>query len=161
MFLDLATLEPHDGQWVFLSTLDRLSPGDAQRVARLAKRTVVGNGVAALIRSEATTVQPPLPPVLNAELGAGLVLDLSKLPAAAVSTFKHAASIANPKFYELQRLRKSTWDTPRFVRGYDITLDDRLVLPRGPRHTVTAIVETAGSRLAITDTRNAGSEIEV
>ena len=56
---------------------------------------------------------------------------------------------------------KSTWDTPRFVRGYDITLDDRLVLPRGPRHTVTAIVETAGSRLAITDTRNAGSEIEV
>ena len=87
---------------------------------------MVGNGVAALIRSEATTVQPPLPPVLNAELGAGLVLDLSNLPAAAVSTFKHAASIANPKFYELQRLRKSTWDTPRFVRGYDITLDDRL-----------------------------------
>jgi hypothetical protein len=38
--------------------------------------------------------------------------------------------MANPKFYELQRLRKSTWDTPRFVRGYDLTVDDRLVLPR-------------------------------
>ena len=44
--------------------------------------------------------------------------------------------MANPKFYELQRLRKSTWDTPRFVRGYDMTLDDRLVLPRGLRHTI-------------------------
>jgi superfamily II DNA or RNA helicase len=161
VFLDLATLEPYEDQWVFLSTLDRLSPGDAQRLARHAKRTVVGNGVVAVARSEATKVQPPLPPVVNAELGAGLVLDLTELPAAAVSTFKHAASIANPKFYELQRLRKSTWDTPRFVRGYDITLDDRLVLPRGLRHTVTGIVETAGSRLAITDTRNAGSEIEV
>jgi hypothetical protein len=31
--------------------------------------------------------------------------------------------MANPKFYELQRLRKSTWDTPRFIRGYDLTPD--------------------------------------
>ena len=33
-FLDLATLEPYEDQWAFLSTLDRLSPGDAARVAR-------------------------------------------------------------------------------------------------------------------------------
>ena len=69
--------------------------------------------------------------------------------------------MANPKFYELQRLRKSTWDTPRFIRGYDLTLDDRLVLPRGLRHTVAAIVERAGSRLAVTDVRNPGREIDV
>ena len=30
-FLDLATLEPYEDQWEFLSTLDRLSPGDAER----------------------------------------------------------------------------------------------------------------------------------
>ena len=35
-----------------------------------------------------------------------------QLSPAALSTFKHAASMVNPKFYELQRLRKSTWDTP-------------------------------------------------
>ncbi|MFC4110635.1 DEAD/DEAH box helicase family protein [Micromonospora zhanjiangensis] len=68
--------------------------------------------------------------------------------------------MANPKFYELQRLRKSTWDTPRFIRGYDLTLDDRLVLPRGLRHTIAAIVEHAGSRLAVTDGRNPGCEID-
>jgi superfamily II DNA or RNA helicase len=78
-----------------------------------------------------------------------------------VATFKHAASMANPKFYELQRLRKSTWDTPRFVRGYDITVDDRLVLPRGLRHAVTGIVERAGSRLVVTDVRNPGAEVDV
>ena len=33
-FLDLGTLEPYEDQWAFLSTLDRLSPGDAERVAR-------------------------------------------------------------------------------------------------------------------------------
>jgi len=88
-------------------------------------------------------VQPPIPPVVQAELGAGLILGLAELPSAAVSTLKHAASVVNPKFYELQRLRKPTWDTPRFIRGYDITLDDKLLLPRGLRHTVTQIVERA------------------
>ena len=161
MFLDLATLEPHEDQWAFLSTVDRLSPGDAQRVARQAKRAAVGNDVAMLSRSEATKVHPPLPAVVHAELGAGLRLALAELPPAALSTFKHAASMANPKFYELQRLRKSTRDTPRFIRGYDITIDDHLVLPRGLRHTVTSIVERAGSRLALADVRNPGAEIDV
>ncbi|MCW3817724.1 DEAD/DEAH box helicase [Micromonospora sp. DR5-3] len=161
VFLDLATLEPYEDQWAFLSTLDRLSPGDAQRVARQAKRAMVGNEVATMSRSDATKVQPPLPPVVHAELGAGLRLDAAQLTPAALSTFKHAASMANPKFYELQRLRKSTWDTPRFVRGYDITIDDHLILPRGLRHSVTQIVERAGSRLAVTDARNPGNEIDI
>jgi superfamily II DNA or RNA helicase len=160
-FLDLATLEPYEDQWVFLSTLDRLSPGDAERVARRAKSAVVGTDVAALSRSDATRVHPPLPAVVHAELGAGWTLDSSQLTPAALATFKHAASMANPKFYELQRLRKSTWDTPRFIRGYDVTIDDRLVLPRGLRHTVARIVERAGSRLAVTDVRNPGREIDV
>ncbi|WSG44305.1 hypothetical protein OHA72_12555 [Dactylosporangium sp. NBC_01737] len=160
-FLDLATLEPHEDQWAYLSTLDRLSPGHAARVARRAKQAVVGADVGMLSRSDATKVHPPLPAVVHAELGAGLSMGAAQLTPAALSTFKHAASMANPKFYELQRLRKSTWDTPRFVRGYDLTVDDLLVLPRGLRHTVEAIVERAGSRLAITDVRNPGREIDV
>jgi superfamily II DNA or RNA helicase len=160
-FLDLATLEPHEDQWAFLSTLDRLSPGDAARVARRAKRAVVGTEVAVMSRSDATRVHPSLPAMVHAELGAGLSLNAAQLTPAALSTFKHAASMANPKFYELQRLRKSTWDTPRFIRGYDITVDERLVLPRGLRHTVAGIVERAGARLVVTDVRNPGREIDV
>ena len=160
-FLDLATLEPHHDQWAFLSTLDRLSPADAERLARQAKRATVGTDVATMNRSAATRVHPALPPVIHVEAGAGLSLDAGQLTPAALATFKHAAAMANPKFYELQRLRKSTWDTPRFIRGYDLTLDDRLVLPRGLRHTITTIVEQAGSRLAVTDVRNSGTEIDV
>lgn len=161
VFLDLATLEPYEDQWVFLSTLDRLSPGEVERVARLAQRAAVGAEVTTMSRSPATRVHPPLPSVVHADLSAGLRLDCTQLTAAALTTFKHAASMVNPKFYELQRLRKSTWDTPRFVRGYDLTLDDHLVLPRGLRHTISDIVERSGSRLAITDTRNPGREIDV
>jgi superfamily II DNA or RNA helicase len=161
LFLDLATLEPYEDQWAFLSTLDRLGPGQAEQIARRAGRTAVGGEVTTMSRSPSTRVQPPLPAVVNAELSAGLRVDCAQLPAAALATFKHAASMANPKFYELQRLRKSTWDTPRFVRGYDLTLDNHLVLPRGLRHMVASIVERAGSRLAVTDTRNPGREIDI
>ena len=161
LFLDPATLEPYEDQWAYLSTLDRLSPADAERIARRAKTLPVGTDVAAMSRSDATRVRPSLPATVHAELGAGLSLDSSQLTPAALATFKHAASMANPKFYELQRLRKSTWNTPRYVRGYDVTIDDRLVLPRGLRHTVTRIVDQAGSRLSVTDIRNPGDEIDV
>jgi TOTE conflict system primase-like protein len=134
LFLDLATLEPYEDQWAFLSTLDRLSPGEAEQIARRAGRTPVGADVTTMSRSQATRVQPPLPAVVNAELSAGLRVNCAQLPAAALATFKHAASMANQKSYELQRLRKSTRDPPRFVRGYDLTRDGDLVLPRGLRH---------------------------
>ncbi|MFE9694244.1 DEAD/DEAH box helicase family protein [Micromonospora sp. NPDC005806] len=159
-FLDLGTLEPYADQWAFLSTLDRLSPGGAEHVARQAKQAVTGADVATMSRSAATQVHPPLPPVVHVEAGAGLSIDATQLTPAALATFKHAAAMANPKFYELQRLRKSTWDTPRFIQGYDLTLDDHLVLPRGLRHTIATIVERAGSRLAVTDARNSGTEID-
>jgi len=160
-FLDLSTLEPYEDQWAFLSTLDRLTPGDAERVAQKAKRSTTGADVATISRSAATRVHPALPPLVHAEIGAGLSIDADQLTPAALATFKHAAAVANPKFYELQRLRKSTWDTPRFIRGYDLTLDHRLVLPRGLRHTIAFIVEQAGSRLSVTDARNPGQEIDV
>lgn len=161
LFLDPGTLEPFDDQWDFLSTLGRLTPREAARIARKATRAVVGHEVGRLSRSEATKVHPRLATVVHAELAAGLALDAGELPPAALSTFKHAASMANPKFYELQRLRKSTWNVARFVTGYDITTDDKLVLPRGLRHTVAQIVQRAGSRLDVTDNREAGSEVDV
>jgi superfamily II DNA or RNA helicase len=160
VFLDLATLEPWDDQWEFLSTLDRLSPGDARRIARTAPKVVVGADVTSLNRPHATKVHPHLPAIVHAGLSASLTLRAGELTPAALATFKHAASMANPKFYELQRLRKSTWDTPRFVRGYDVTLDGGLVLPRALRHLVATIVNGAGSRLEVTDTRDCGHEID-
>ena len=161
VFLDLASLEPYADQWAFLSTLDRCSPSEAGRVARRAKQAAVGPDIFRMWKSGATQVQPRLPPVVRAELGSTLVMEMAQLPPAALATFKHAASMANPKFYEMQRLRKSTWDTPRFVRAYDVTVDDHLVLPRALRHTVSEMIEQAGSTLSVTDLRHAGTEIDV
>jgi hypothetical protein len=44
-----------------------------------------------------------------------------------------------------------TWDTPRFLRSFDETLDGELILPRGLAETVTSLAEQTSSRLEITE----------
>jgi len=83
VFLDLATLEPHEDQWEFLSTLDRLTLSKATHLGRLAARAAVGGDLVALERSTATRVQPRMPAVIRAELGSGLSLDAAQLTPAA------------------------------------------------------------------------------
>lgn len=161
-FLDTATLEPYEDQWAFLSTLDRMSVGAVERIARRAARTaVVGHDVKGLHKARATKVHPPMPPLVHAELAAGLAIPASDLTPAALAMLKHAASMANPAFYEAQRQRRSTWGIPRFIEGYDLTLDGRIIVPRGLRHEITRAVQGAGSRLVVDDARTAGTPIDV
>jgi len=76
VFPDLGTLEPYEDQWEFLSTLDRLTPTDAATLARRAKQASVGLEVSAVSISTATRVQPRLPAMVHADLGAQLVMEM-------------------------------------------------------------------------------------
>jgi len=90
--------------------------------------------------------------VIDAQIAGMLSLRRAGLPPALVAGLKHLGSLANPEFYEKERMRFSTWDTPRFIRCYREDLE-WLHLPRGLLGQVTELVESAGSRLDLTDRR--------
>ena len=60
------------------------------------------------------------------------------------------ASLHNPDFYDKERNRLWTGNTPRFIRCYRESLD-QLLLPRGVRPQAEAIAIEAGSRLVVTE----------
>ena len=68
-----------------------------------------------------------------------LEIDRIGVPPALLAALKHLASLHNPDYYEKERLRFSTWNTPRFLRCYSETMD-RLLLPRGVQAQAQRIV---------------------
>ena len=156
VFLETSTLEPNDDQWAYLSSLGRLSPREVSRLAQRLGSVTVGVAVKRLGQPTSTRTVPQAPPIVRVRLGAAMTVEGEDLTPALAATLKHAASMANPLFYERQRRRASTWNVPRFLRSYDETLDGGLVLPRGLLYTLTNLIEQLGSRLEITDERASG-----
>jgi len=160
LFLDPATLEPHEDQWAFLSSLARLTPEAVASLAAGFGALATGPDSSTYRRARAGTAGPPPPPEIRAVAGAMLGIDRIGLPPPLLAALKHLASVSNPEFYEKERLRFSTWRTPRFIRCYRETLD-RVLLPRGLRDKAEAIVADAGSRLAVTEAHAEPEPIDV
>ena len=159
VFLDLATMEPHEDQWTYLSSLDRLTPRHVTRLAQQlggARAVTVGAAVDQLRVATASKISASPPPVVHARLGATVTVTGADLPPPLLATLKHASSMPNPLFYERQRRRASTWDVPRFLRSYDETLEGDLILPRGLLERLGTLVEQAGSHLQLNDERSHG-----
>ena len=160
VFLDMETLEPHQDQWAYLSTLGRMTPHELKRTADRAGKVAVATEVTRLVTPSSTATRPQAAPVLRARLGAGIRIEHAELTPGLAATLRHAASMHNPLFYERQRMRASTYNIPRFLHGYDETLDGGLILPRGMLGIVTDLAAQAGSRLDITDERAPGTAQE-
>jgi hypothetical protein len=58
VFLDLGSLEPHEDQWAYLSSLHRLSPREVDRVAARVGPVRVGAAVVRLTPATATRTRP-------------------------------------------------------------------------------------------------------
>ena len=148
MFLDPTTLEPYEDQWAFLSSIERLSPEAVDALATGFGELPTGPDSSPFRRPRADTGGPKPPAEIRATAGAMLAIDRIGVPPALLAALKHLASLHNPEFYEKEKLRFSTWNTPRFIRCYRETLD-QLLLPRGLRDKAAAIVAEAGSHLMV------------
>jgi len=149
-FLDPTTMRPWPEQWAFLSSVARLTRESAKTLA--ASLRPVDAGPALTLADLAKAPGPPPPATIRAQLGATISIKRSGLPPAVIAALKHLASIHNPVFFEKQRMRFSTWDTPRFIRCYQEDLE-WIHLPRGLVERVVELVVGLCSRLEVTDVR--------
>jgi hypothetical protein len=118
-------------QWAFLSALGRSSPEAIESMAESVRQVAAGP-LEPTYRPPRGRGTPKAPATIIADAGAMLSIDRIGLPPALLAGLKHLASLHNPDYYEKERLRLSTWKTPRFLRCYGESLD-RLLLPRGLR----------------------------
>ncbi|WP_380164834.1 DEAD/DEAH box helicase family protein [Jannaschia sp. R86511] len=150
LFVDPTTMQPWPDQWAFLSSVTRMSPQAVESVAETLRP--VDTGPTLPLTDLGRAGGPPAPPVVRARLGAELSIERAGLPPAVVAALKHAGSIPNPEYFEKQRLRFSTWDTPRFISAYREDLQ-WLHLPRGLIDSVRDLFASIGSSLAVIDDR--------
>jgi hypothetical protein len=150
VFLDPARLEPWPDQWAFLSSLERVLRDQVERL--LDAHEDVAFGAQALSARRVARRDEHLPVKVNSTIGAGIAIARAELPPSLLAELKHLASLHNPLFYERQRLRLSTHQTPRLIRCYDEDLT-HLCLPRGLLAQVGEAVAEAGSRLVVDDRR--------
>jgi superfamily II DNA or RNA helicase len=150
VFLDPATLEPWPDQWAFLNSLERVSREQVERA--LAEREEVAFGVEALSTRRIVRRDERLPEKVRCAIGSSLAISRADMPPSLLAQLKHLASLHNPLFYERQRLRLSTHQTPRLIRCYEEDLT-HLHLPRGLLGQVSDAVANAGSRLTVDDRR--------
>lgn len=150
VFLDPASLEPFDDQWAFLASVPRMSPEAVASLAETLTPVIAGPDETRYRRPRVQTTQQEPPESIRAESRAMLEIDRIGVPPALLAALKHLASLHNPDYYEKERLRFSTWNTPRFLRCYGETID-RLLLPRGVRDQAERIVADAGSTLDVVE----------
>jgi superfamily II DNA or RNA helicase len=157
-FLDTA-LRPWPDQWAYLSQRRRLSPQAVDGLLEQFSPLAVGPGTAGSGLRRPPDARPA-PPRISCTIGAALSVEKSGLPPWLLAEIKHLASLHNPKFYQQQKLRFSTYRIPRFIKCYEEDAT-HLHLPRGVLEDLDVAVKGAGSRLVQTDARSAPHRISL
>lgn len=96
----------------------------------------------------------------------GVVLDRTiqittiGLPSALTAEIKILGAFANPEFFQKQRLRLSTHNTPRVINCTEITTKG-IALPRGCLDALTNLLASRGIGLDVNDCRTEGAESDI
>ena len=152
-FLDTSSPEmrPWSDQWVFLSNICRLTPSQLDALLEVVPPLAVGLSAGAR-PTVAMRTRHPAPEAVRCVLGGVMSVEKSGIPPWMLSQIKHLASLHNPEFYNREKMRFSTYQTPRFIRCYDEDLS-HLHLPRGLSDQIEKLITSAGSRIVIADQR--------
>ena len=164
---------PYSDQWEFLSRVRLLSAADVEAVLQsnslsptLKHKSEHADHDLAVAQGSIDTGEEKLrgiyPQSISFLYSRHLEIVIHGLPSSLITAFKRTATFANPKFFELQRMRFSTWNTPRYICCAELSEDGgRMILPRGLLSRCTQLAEVAGAHVEFTDLRTSAKPISV
>ena len=172
VFLDEG-FEPHGDQWVFLSSLRRLTAGEVTSIvdAASAKGRVMGLRLPLDEEDDEPWTAPPsrrrkpppiagsLPARIDAVLADQLYVPRADLPPGLVNHLVRLAAFQNPEFYRAQAMRRSTFGIPRVVACAEL-LSHHIALPRGCIGAMRGLLGELGIELELRDERNPGRRLD-
>ena len=153
-----------DDQWTFLASIQKVSNHQINqilercRIQEVDTQTMVSMDGADILQAQRAIESPSN---INGSLADKHVLirinnritvDIREIPPVVVAALKQSAIFANPKFFELQRLRFSTYQTPRYIFCGAID-ENSLYLPRGLYEQCLDILRAAGASVQCEDLR--------
>lgn len=162
LFLD-DEFRPIQDQWHFLANMRRLSSFEIDSI--LAQHLPKYEGLKLEhdepeVANAEAVIDIVLDSALNEEfdgeidivLKSQLSLDINKIPKKLISALRRVATFANPEFFKMQRMRFSTWNTPRYISCCELK-ENQLVLPRGILDKCIEIFDETGVTTNIIDQR--------
>ena len=165
VFLD-NDLEPRADQWAYLSGVRHLDGTRAELLAGDAERAGGTLGLSRWSETRSASVARSLtsesaaPSTVTVQLSGCIEIDVTALSGGLCDRLRRTAAFPNPVFFERERARLSTHQTPRVITCHQ-DAGDRLRLPRGCLDAVRDELDAAGAALVLEDVRTDGSPIDV
>ena len=158
VFLD-ENLEPFPDQWSHLAGLERIGPELLDEILERETPHSIGDDVPCFEERVLDVIPTAVTKgchtgTTTASRRAQLEIPTDGLPTCLVAALKRLATLANPVFFQKQRLRFGTYNTPRYIFCGEIHAG-RIILPRGVVKEAKSLFRKAGGKLAINDQRPA------
>ena len=156
-------LEPYPDQWSHLAGVQRLPADRAVQIADGAQRAggVLGLQPTTQSRSQLLSLPPvgSTPSEIVVTTAARVKIPTADLPPALRDRLVRAAAFPNPVFFERERARLSTHNTPRVIACHEHVATE-LLLPRGCLDRVIDELEVCGVATKVDDARSDGDAID-
>jgi superfamily II DNA or RNA helicase len=169
LFLD-EQLEPHEDQWSYLESLERIEPSRLESLVAEADAAgqVLGAAGEQVDREtpwraarslSSRLAAASMPDMLTGTLAQRLYVRTDGVPAVLLDAMRRLATFSNPLFLERQRLRISTSRTPRVIACFE-QQGDFLVIPRGTLAPLKDLLAGLDIRLELADERSEGVTLD-
>ena len=172
VFLD-NDLNPYPDQWAFLSSIQKMTHQDLERIVKTVQDESEITGVRAVILDETENepwkltpsrkykeppITGPLPDQLNLVISNQIYIEKEGLPAPLRNRLIRLAAFQNPEFYKAQAMRLSTFGKPRIISCCE-DYPKHLALPRGCQEELLQVLGELKIKTKMIDERTAGNSL--